>query len=78
MVRGEQKLTKDISPINQMERVAMSVSLNPLCWFNRHVPDRDAVHWDSHHYIGTCRRCGAPIRRLERKQWRKEWKQGGT
>jgi hypothetical protein len=48
----------------------------PLCWFNRHAPNRDAVEWDGYDYVGTCRNCGKAIRRAGRRHWRQDWKQG--
>lgn len=48
----------------------MSLYGSLLCRLNRHVPVRRNVHWDGAHYVGECRRCGAPIRRSARKTWR--------
>jgi hypothetical protein len=45
----------------------------PLCWFNRHQPNRDAVEWDGYNYISTCRHCAAAIRRREKQRWEKDW-----
>jgi hypothetical protein len=47
----------------------------PLCWFDRHAPDRDAVEWDGYDYVGNCRHCRTTIRRRGRKDWKKDWKQ---
>jgi len=44
-----------------------------LCLFNRHHPTRNRVKWDGFNFVGTCRHCGKPIRRLEHGGWRKEW-----
>jgi hypothetical protein len=41
-----------------------------LCMLNRHRPKRSAVEWDGRTFVGTCRNCNAPIRRLERGGWR--------
>lgn len=40
-----------------------------LCLLNRHKPIRDRVKPESGGYIGTCRYCGANIRRKERGWW---------
>lgn len=48
----------------------MSLFGSILCAFNRHSPVRRKVHWDGMQYIGNCRRCGTPIKRLSRKSWR--------
>jgi hypothetical protein len=45
----------------------------PLCWFNRHHPDRDDVAWDGYNYVGTCRHCTAAIRRREKRRWERDW-----
>ena len=45
----------------------------PLCWFNRHVPNRNRAKWDGLHFISTCRFCGARIRRREHGHWEKDW-----
>jgi len=41
------------------------------CLFDRHRPKRSGVEWDGSSFVGTCKRCGAPIRRRERGGWRK-------
>ena len=52
----------------------MLSELLPLCWLDRHAPDRNAVEWDGYDYIGQCRRCQKQIRRRERMLWQKDWK----
>jgi hypothetical protein len=42
-----------------------------LCVLNKHQPDRRNVGWDGKAYVGQCRRCSAPIKRLARKKWRR-------
>ncbi|HKX79854.1 MAG TPA: hypothetical protein VJM34_15155 [Novosphingobium sp.] len=46
---------------------------HPSCLFDRHKPVRREAHWDGQHYVGTCIRCGARIRRRGRGDWRKDW-----
>jgi hypothetical protein len=43
------------------------------CLFNRHVPRRSAAKWDGLDFVGTCRHCGARIRRKAHKTWLREW-----
>jgi hypothetical protein len=45
----------------------------PLCWFNRHEPDRDVVEWDGYNYVSTCRHCRGQIRRREKRRWERDW-----
>ena len=45
----------------------------PLCWLNRHRPLGGRVEWDGANYVGTCRFCGAPIRRKARGKWLRDW-----
>jgi hypothetical protein len=45
----------------------------PLCIFNRHTPNRHRVKWDGLNFVGTCRFCKSPIRKIDRRGWRKEW-----
>lgn len=45
----------------------------PLCLFNRHTPNRHRVKWDGLNFVGTCRFCKSPIRKVEHRGWRKEW-----
>lgn len=40
------------------------------CTFNSHSPEHYRVSWNGEHYCGTCQRCGRPIRREARGQWR--------
>jgi len=49
----------------------MSVFRLVGCLVNRHDPDRKAVRWNGHDYVGDCRHCGAPIARVARRHWRK-------
>lgn len=46
-----------------------------LCLLNRHEPDRPKVDWDGTHYVGTCTRCGIPIRRKRKHRWLRDWTQ---
>ncbi len=48
----------------------------PLCFINRHRPDRARAKWDGLHYVGTCRHCGARIRRRDAGHWQKDWIEG--
>lgn len=41
------------------------------CMVNRHDPDRKAVRWNGHDYVGDCRHCGVPIERVARRKWKK-------
>ena len=45
----------------------------PLCWFNRHTPNRNRVKWDGVSFVGTCRFCGDKVRRREKGSWVKDW-----
>lgn len=45
----------------------------PLCLFNRHAPKRHRVKWDGLHFVGTCRFCHKPVRRMEKGHWVKDW-----
>ena len=45
----------------------------PLCWLNRHRPDRDAAWWDGLHFVGHCLDCGARIRRRKHRHWQRDW-----
>jgi hypothetical protein len=39
-----------------------------------HMPNRRKVRRSStDHYIGHCIHCGAPIKRLERDKWTRDW-----
>lgn len=40
------------------------------CTMNNHAPRHYRVNWDGENYCGTCLRCGRPIRREARGQWR--------
>ena len=40
------------------------------CSLNSHAPLHYRVNWDGETYCGTCTRCGRPIRREGRGQWR--------
>lgn len=42
----------------------------PLCWFNRHAPDRRQIRWDGYQYVSNCRYCGKRIFRQAPKTWR--------
>jgi len=50
--------------------------LLPLCWFNRHVPQRRNAHWDGFNYTSNCKTCGRKIRRREGGGWVKDWLEG--
>jgi hypothetical protein len=41
------------------------------CMVNRHDPDRKAVKWNGHDFVGECRHCGVPIERKARRHWKK-------
>jgi len=41
------------------------------CLLNQHQPLRRDVTWNGRVYVGTCRRCDAPIERHGRRRWRK-------
>lgn len=45
----------------------------PLCWFDRHTPNRNRVKWDGVSFVGACRFCGAKVRRREKGSWVKDW-----
>jgi hypothetical protein len=45
----------------------------PLCLFNRHSPRRNRVKWDGLHFVGPCRFCDKPVRRLDKGRWVKDW-----
>jgi hypothetical protein len=45
----------------------------PLCLFNRHAPRRSRVKWDGLHFVGSCRFCSKPVRRLDKGRWVKDW-----
>ncbi len=45
----------------------------PLCFLNKHAPDRSAVKWDGRHFTGHCLHCGKHIRRKARKTWKLDW-----
>lgn len=45
----------------------------PLCFLNRHWPDRNRAKWDGSHYVSKCRVCGTPIRRRDKGQWQRDW-----
>jgi hypothetical protein len=40
-----------------------------LCAFNRHRPGA-GVTWDGETFIGGCRHCERPIKRVARRKWR--------
>ena len=42
------------------------------CLLNQHQPLRRDVVWDGRAFVGQCRRCGAPIHRHGRRNWRKD------
>jgi hypothetical protein len=44
-----------------------------LCLLNFHRPDRRSASWDGFNYVGTCRCCGAPIRRRGHNRWHADW-----
>jgi hypothetical protein len=44
----------------------------PLCLLNRHQVDRSRVRWDGRSFVGTCRHCGARVRRKEHKLWQRD------
>lgn len=44
----------------------------PLCLFDRHVPRRSRVKWDGLNFVGPCRYCKQPIRRLDNGRWVKD------
>ncbi len=48
----------------------MSISQTILCRFNRHQPIRRQVVWAGMTYVGTCKHCGAAIRRKSHGKWR--------
>jgi hypothetical protein len=41
------------------------------CLADKHQPVRREVDWDGRYYVGTCRHCGASIRRYAHHDWRK-------
>ena len=43
------------------------------CMLNRHLPERHKAGWNGTHFAGTCKGCGAPIRREGPSKWRKHW-----
>lgn len=45
----------------------------PLCFLNRHVPDRRAAKWDGYHFVSHCLNCGRKIRRKARSNWKLDW-----
>lgn len=45
----------------------------PLCFLNRHWPDRPRVRWDGNHWVGTCRICRHRIRRCDHGRWERDW-----
>ena len=49
----------------------------PLCLFNRHSPRRSKVKWDGLNFVGSCRFCDAPIRKVNDKVWRKDLSKDG-
>ena len=42
---------------------------SPLCWFNRHDPNLDLVRQRFDGFVGHCRHCDAPVRRVSRTVW---------
>ncbi|MBT0667875.1 hypothetical protein HT136_05780 [Novosphingobium profundi] len=50
-----------------------TISAIPLCWLNRHTPDREHAQWDGKHFVSTCTQCNAPIRRRKKNVWLKDW-----
>ncbi|MFN3424362.1 MAG: hypothetical protein ACK40C_06615 [Novosphingobium meiothermophilum] len=42
-----------------------------LCLFDRHRPVREGVEWNGVAFVGTCKHCGAAIRRREGGGWRR-------
>ncbi|NOW44772.1 hypothetical protein FHW96_000918 [Novosphingobium sp. SG751A] len=48
--------------------VTMKLDL-PLCLFNRHAPRRSRVKWDGLNFVGACRFCKKPIRRMDKGRW---------
>jgi len=45
----------------------------PLCFLNKHVPDRDAAKWDGRHFVSHCLKCGQRIRRKAHREWKRDW-----
>ncbi|MEY2943132.1 MAG: hypothetical protein RLY97_1146 [Pseudomonadota bacterium] len=45
----------------------------PLCWINRHRPNRHRAKWDGTHYVGNCKNCGKRIRKRDGGLWQKDW-----
>jgi ribosomal protein L37E len=44
------------------------------CLMLPHAPNRRKVRrTDSHQYIGNCVHCGAPIKRIKRDKWGRDW-----
>ncbi|MGB3469202.1 MAG: hypothetical protein WBA51_00085 [Erythrobacter sp.] len=39
------------------------------CLIGKHDPKRRAVHWDGQDYVGHCRHCEKPIRRVAHRSW---------
>jgi len=51
------------------------------CLFLAHTPRRNRVKkLNSGDYIGYCEHCGAPLRRMKREKWVRDWKRtfGGS
>ena len=44
----------------------------PLCFMNKHEPDRRAAKWDGTGYVSHCLNCGKRIRRKSRNNWKRE------
>lgn len=62
------------SPVNGLCMdgvVTMKLDL-PLCLFNRHAPRRSRVKWDGLNFVGACRFCKKPIRRMDKGRWIKD------
>ena len=48
----------------------MSIFSLANCLIGHHKPVRRNVRWDSGAYVGDCRHCGKPIRRITHGNWR--------
>ncbi|MEZ5744884.1 MAG: hypothetical protein R3D89_14470 [Sphingomonadaceae bacterium] len=55
------------------QRTLASVVPFPLCFLNKHLPNRRAAKWDGYNYVTSCRHCGAKLRRKSSKDWRPDW-----
>jgi hypothetical protein len=48
------------------------------CPFNRHTPRKRSTRWDGGVYVGRCRHCGSPIRRLTHTRWIRDVRGGDS